>query len=360
MHIDEFLRTAVGKRASDIHIKVGCPPMLRIDGRIVPTEMRPMTPADTKQSLYSILSNSQREQFEAAHELDLSFMVSGLARFRVNIYQEQGHVGAVFRVIPLKIKTLDELALPDVIKKICHKSQGLILVTGITGSGKTTTLAGMIDYINTTMDVHIITIEDPIEFVYKNKKSIITQRELVNDTSSFPNALKYALRQDPDVILIGEMRDQETITSALKAAETGHLVMSTLHTSDAVQTINRIINAFPPHEQEPIRKQLAPVITATIAQRLVPKATGAGRVAAIEVLVGTPTVKDFIFKNEIDALYEVIQGGAYDGMQTMNMALFKYYQDGIITAEDALENSYNDNELQQMMRGAFHGSQGNK
>ena len=356
MHIDEFLRTAVGKRASDIHIKVGCPPMLRIDGRIVPTEMRPMTPADTKQSLYSILSNSQREQFELQHELDLSFMISGLARFRVNVYQEQGHVGAVFRVIPLKIRSLDDLGLPEVVKKMCHESQGLILLTGITGSGKSTTLAGMIDYINSTMDVHVITIEDPIEFVYKNKKSIITQRELVNDTASFPNALKYALRQDPDVILIGEMRDQETIISALKAAETGHLVMSTLHTMDAVQTVNRIINAFPPHEQEQIRKQLSPVLTGTIAQRLVPKATGVGRIAAVEVLVGTGTAKDLIFKNEIDALYEVIQGGSYDGMQTMNMSLFKNYQENVITVEDALEASYNKTELQQMMRGAFHGT----
>lgn len=355
MHIEEFLKTAVKKRASDIHIKVGCPPMLRIDGRIVPTEMRPLTPADTKQSLYSILSNSQREQFEKEHELDLSFMVSGLSRFRVNIFMEQGHVGAVFRVIPLKVIPFEELGLPEQIIKFTTENQGLILVTGPTGSGKTTTLAAMIDYINIHQDVHIITIEDPIEFVYKNKKSIITQRELINDTKDFPTAIKYALRQDPDIILVGEMRDQETISAALKAAETGHLVLSTLHTTDAVQTINRIINAFPPHEQDQIRKQIAPILRGTIAQRLVPKADGVGRVPVNEILVGTPTVRDMIFKDEIEGLYQIIATGSYDGMQSMNLGLFKHYQNGTITMETAIEWSDNPNELQQMMRGAFHG-----
>ncbi|MBC7542979.1 MAG: type IV pilus twitching motility protein PilT [Candidatus Sericytochromatia bacterium] len=356
MHIDEFLRVAVAKRASDIHIKVGCPPMLRIDGRIVPTEMRTLTPADTKQSLYSILSNLQRETFEIEHELDVSFSVAGLARFRVNIFQEQGNVGAVFRVIPTKIAALDSLGAPPAIKKLCSEHQGLILITGPTGSGKSTTLAGMIDYINTSKDVHIITIEDPVEFVHRNKKSIITQRELIHDTRDFPTAIKYALRQDPDVILIGEMRDQETITSALKAAETGHLVLSTLHTTDAVQTINRVINAFPPHEHTQIRKQLANVLRGTIAQRLVPRAGGVGRVAAVEVLVGTPTVRDLIFKDEIDELYQIVATGAYDGMQSMNLALFNHYQAHTITLEDANAFSDNENELQQMIRGAFHGS----
>jgi len=356
MHIDEFLRVAVNKRASDIHIKSGCPPMLRIDGRIVPTEMKPLTPSDTKQALYSILSNDQREEFEEQHELDFSFMVSGLARFRVNLYQEQGHVGAVFRVIPLKIIPLDKLGVPPVIKDLCQHSTGLILVTGPTGSGKSTLLAGMIDYINTNMDLHIVTAEDPIEFVFRHKKSIITQRELHNDTESFARALKAALRQDPDIILIGEMRDPETILAALKAAETGHLVMSTLHTTDAVQTINRIMNAFPPHEQNQIRMQLGNTLRACIAQRLVPKATGAGRVAIHEILVATPTVRDFILKNEIDSLYTAVRDGGYDGMQTMNMALYKNYQEGNITLESALEFSDNQNELQQMMRGAFHGS----
>lgn len=356
MHIDEFLRTAVAKRASDIHIKVGCPPMLRIDGRIVPTEMRPLTPADTKQSLYSILSNPQRETFEAEHELDISFSVASLARFRVNLFQEQGNVGAVFRVIPAKVAPLDSLGVPETLKKMTRENQGLILITGPTGSGKSTTLAGMIDYINTNDDVHIITIEDPIEFVHRNKKSIITQRELINDTRDFPTAIKYALRQDPDVILIGEMRDQETILAALKAAETGHLVLSTLHTTDAVQTINRIVNAFPPHDQAQIRKQLANVLRGTVAQRLVPRAGGVGRVPAIEVLVGTPTVRDFIHKDEIDELYQIVKDGAYDGMQSMNLSLFNHYQAGHVTLDDALAFTDNENELQQMVRGAFHGS----
>lgn len=355
MHIEEFLRTAVKKRASDIHIKVGSPPMLRIDGRIVPTEMRPLTPADTKQSLFSLLTTTQREIFEKQHDLDISFSIAGLARFRVNIYSEQGYVGAVFRVIPLKIASLDDLSLPPVIKDFTLERQGLLLITGPTGSGKSTTLAGMIEHINSTRDVHVITVEDPIEYVYRNKKSIITQREVHHDTESFVSALKFALRQDPDVILIGEMRDQETITSALKAAETGHLVMSTLHTTDAVQTINRIINAFPPHEQDQIRKQLAAVIRGTVAQRLVPTANGTGRCAAIEVLVATPTVRDHIFKDQIDDLYQLIRTGGYDGMQSMNMSLFRHYQEGRITMEDALAFSDNENELQQMMRGAFHG-----
>lgn len=356
MHIDEFLRTAVTKRASDIHIKSGCPPMLRIDGRIVPTEMRPLTPSDTKQALYSILSNTQREEFEVKHELDFSFMVSGLARFRVNLYQEQGHVGAVFRVIPLKIIPLEKLGAPPVIKKMCDETQGLILVTGPTGSGKSTLLAGMIEHINTTMDLHVVTAEDPIEFVFRHKKSIITQRELHNDTPSFSTALKAALRQDPDIILIGEMRDQETILAALKAAETGHLVLSTLHTTDAVQTINRIVNAFPPHEQTQIRLQLGNTLRACVAQRLVPKSTGTGRIAVHEIMIATPTVRDYILKNDIDTIYNAVAQGGYDGMQSMNMSLYQHYQDNNITLEDALMYSDNQNELQQMMRGAFHGS----
>lgn len=356
MNIDEFLRVAVKKRASDIHIRVGAPPMLRIDGRIVPTEMRPMTPADTKRTLYSMLSNAQREVFEVHKEMDVSFMISGLARFRVNIFMEQGHVGAVLRVIPINVPNLENLGLPEQIKKFTHEHTGLILVTGPTGSGKTTTLAGMIDYINANMDVHIITIEDPIEFVYRNKKSIITQRELVNDTASFPNAIKYALRQDPDIILVGEMRDRDTIEAALKAAETGHLVLSTLHTNDAVQTINRVINAFPPHEQPQILKQLAAVLRGTIAQRLAIKKDGVGRVPINEILVCTTTVQDHIYKHELDAIYHLIAKGAQDGMQNMNQSLFAFYEQDVITFDEALRLSDNRQELQQWKRGAFTGA----
>ncbi len=356
MNIDEFLRVAVKKRASDIHIRVGTPPMLRIDGRIVPTEMRPMTPADTKRTLYSMLSNAQRDAFEKAQEMDVSFMISGLARFRVNIFMEQGHVGAVLRVIPINVPNLDNLGLPEQIRKFTEERTGLILVTGPTGSGKTTTLAGMLDYINAHKDVHIITIEDPIEFVYRNKRSIITQRELINDTASFPNAIKYALRQDPDIILVGEMRDRDTIESALKAAETGHLVLSTLHTNDAVQTINRVINAFPPHEQVQILKQMAAVLRGTIAQRLAIKQDGVGRVPINEILVVTPTVRDHIFKHELDDIYGLIAKGQHDGMQSMNQSLFSYYEQELISFDEALRLSDNVNELQQWKRGSFTGS----
>ncbi|HEY9724795.1 MAG TPA: type IV pilus twitching motility protein PilT [Oscillatoriaceae cyanobacterium] len=356
MHVLDFLRSAVQKGASDIHIKSNNPPMVRIDGRIVPTEHKILSPDEAKQSLFAIMTAEQRAQFEKSRELDLSLAIDGLARFRMNVYSEQGSIGAALRVIPLDPIPMDELGLPPVLKKLALERQGLCLVTGPTGSGKSTTLAAMMDFINTTKDVHIVTIEDPIEFVYTNKKSIITQRELGTDTKDFPTALKYALRQDPDVILIGEMRDQETILSAMKAAETGHLVLSTLHTTDAVQTINRILNTFPPHEREALRHELAVVLKGCIAQRLIARSDGPGRVAAHEIMVGTPTISDLIQKNEIGACYDIIAQGQMDGMQSMNMAIFNYYQDEVITLDDALSYSDNPNELQRMMRGAFHGS----
>jgi twitching motility protein PilT len=356
MHIIDFLRTALAKGASDIHIKANNPPMLRIDGRIVPTEYKVLSNDEAKQSLYAIMTSEQRMVFEERKELDLSLEIDGLARFRMNVYSELGNIGAALRVIPMDPVPLDELNLPPVFKKMALERQGLILVTGPTGSGKSTTLAAMIDFINNTKDVHVVTIEDPVEFVYLNKKSIITQREVTTDTKDFPTALKYALRQDPDVILIGEMRDQETILSAMKAAETGHLVFSTLHTTDAVQTINRILNTFQPHEREALRHELASVLRACVAQRLVPRSDGPGRVAIHEIMIGTPTISDLIMKNQIDSCYDIIQQGAMDGMQTMNMALFQFYQDEVISLDDALSHSMNPNELQRMMRGAFHGS----
>ncbi len=356
MHILDFLRVAVQKGASDIHIKTGSPPMLRIDGRIVPTEYRPLSADEARQSLYAIMSSEQRERFEKNKEMDMSLMIDGLARFRMNVYSEQGAVGAALRVIPMEPIPMDELNLPPVLKKLALERQGLVLVTGPTGSGKSTTLAAMMDFINTTKDVHIVTIEDPIEFYYSNKKSIVTQRELGTDTRDFPTALKYALRQDPDVILIGEMRDQETILSAMKAAETGHLVLSTLHTTDSVQTINRILNTFPPHEREALRHELAVVLKGCIAQRLIQRSDGPGRVACHEILIGTPTVSDLIMKNEIGQCYDIIAGGSMDGMMSMNNSIFGYYQDEIISLDDALSYSDNPNELQRMMRGAFHGS----
>ena len=356
MNIIDFLRTAYQKQASDIHIKVNSPPVLRIDGRIVPTEYKVLTPADTRQALYSLMNSEQRQAFEINREVDISLSIDGLARFRVNVYFEQGNIGAAFRVIPLKPPLIDQMELPPVLKKLALERQGLVLVTGPTGSGKSTTLSSMIEFINTTKDVHILTIEDPVEFLYNNKKSVITQRELGADTLTYPNAIKYALRQDPDVILIGEMRDQETILAAVKAAETGHLVMSTMHTTDSVGTVSRVISTFPPHEQDGIRQRLGIILRGAISQRLVPKSTGRGRRAAVEVLVSTPTVQDLIFKNDLEGLYHVINNGQMDGMQSMNMALFNLYQDDAISLDDALSYSENPNELQRMMRGAFHGS----
>ena len=356
MNIIDFLRTAYLKQASDIHIKVNSPPVLRIDGRIVPTEYKVLTPADTRQALYSLMNSEQRQAFEINREVDISLSIDGLARFRVNVYFEQGNIGAAFRVIPLKPPLIDQMELPPVLKKLALERQGLVLVTGPTGSGKSTTLSSMIEFINTTKDVHILTIEDPVEFLYNNKKSVITQRELGADTLTYPNAIKYALRQDPDVILIGEMRDQETILAAVKAAETGHLVMSTMHTTDSVGTVSRVISTFPPHEQDGIRQRLGIILRGAISQRLVPKSTGRGRRAAVEVLVSTPTVQDLIFKNDLEGLYHVINNGQMDGMQSMNMALFNLYQDDAISLDDALSYSENPNELQRMMRGAFHGS----
>ncbi|MEB3187435.1 MAG: type IV pilus twitching motility protein PilT [bacterium] len=356
MNIIDFLRTAYQKQASDIHIKVNSPPVLRIDGRIVPTEYKVLTPADTRQALYSLMNSEQRQNFEQNREIDISLTIDGLARFRVNVYFEQGNIGAAFRVIPLKPPLIDQMDLPPVLKKLALERQGLVLVTGPTGSGKSTTLSSMIEFINTTKDVHILTIEDPVEFLYVNKKSVITQRELGADTLTYPNAIKYALRQDPDVILIGEMRDQETILAAVKAAETGHLVMSTMHTTDSVGTVSRVISTFPPHEQEGIRQRLGIILRGAMSQRLVPKANGRGRRAAVEVLVSTPTVQDLIFKNDLEGLYHVINNGQMDGMQSMNMALFNLYQDDAISLDDALSYSENPNELQRMMRGAFHGS----
>ena len=357
MNIEDLLRTAVSRQASDIHLRAGAPPMLRIDGHMQYMELPMLSPEKTRLGLYSLLSASQIQSFEAHKELDVSYQLEGLARFRVNLLFAQGHVGAVLRVIPLDVPNLDQLALSEQIKRFTQERTGLILVTGPTGSGKTTTLAGMIDFINTNQDKHIITIEDPIEFVFSNKKSLITQREVSNDTDSFPNAIKYALRQDPNIILVGEMRDRETIAAALKAAETGHLVLSTLHTNDAVQTVSRIINAFEPHEQPIILEQLTNVLRGTVAQRLVVKKGGSGRVAINEIMVVTPTVRDYLGKHELGVLYSLIDKGQQDGMQSMNQDLFVHFQQEQIEFEEALSQSDNPNELLQWKRGAFHGAE---
>jgi twitching motility protein PilT len=344
MELNDILKVAMGAGASDIHLKAGLPPMFRIDGKLVPLkDARRLAPEEIGRMAFGIMNNYQKERFKQYNELDLAYGVPGLGRFRVNVFQQRGTIGIVFRVIPFKIFTIEELLLPKVLEKIALEERGLILVTGTTGSGKSTTLAAMIDHINTHQTCHIITIEDPIEFLIRDKRSIINQREVGVDTVSFSQALKSALRQDPDVILVGEMRDLETIETALLAAETGHLVMSTLHTLDAAETINRIIAVFPPYQQKQIRMQLGAVLRAVISQRLMPRADGKGRVAALEILICTPRVRELI--EDKDRTKEIpdamAQGHIAYGMQTFDQALMVLFKQGLITYEEALRQCSN-------------------
>ena len=295
MHIDDLLRIAMERKASDLHLKVGNYPHVRVDGELVPLTDQPRISAEDMLNMaFSMMSNRQKQKFKEVAELDMAYGVAGLGRFRVNVFQQRGNVGLVLRVIPTKIRALEELYLPKVIEHICEEARGLVLVTGVTGSGKSTTLAAMLDRINSSRPEHIITIEDPIEFLHRDKKGFVNQREVEVDTPSFASALRASLRQDPDVILVGEMRDLETISTALHAAETGHLVFSTLHTLDAVETINRIIAVFPPPEQKQVRMQLGATLRAVVSQRLVKRADGAGRVPATEVLISTAFVRECI------------------------------------------------------------------
>ena len=345
LSIDQLLKLTVERNASDLHITVGLPPMLRIDGKLVPTEFPRLAPEDTKRLIYSILNDRQREKFEREWELDMSYSLKGYGRFRLNIYKQRGAVAAAFRVIPSTIKSREELKLPEIIDELVKKQSGLILVTGPTGVGKSTTLACMIDMINSSKTVHIITIEDPIEYLHTHKKSIVNQREVGQDTKSFASALKSALREDPDVIMVGEMRDLETISAVLTAAETGHLVFSTLHTIDAPQTIDRIIDVFPPHQQQQVRVQLASVLEAVLSQQLIPHASGKGRVVAVEVLIATPAVRSIIREGKIHQLKAIMQTSAQYGMQTMDQALFNLFKNGEITAEEAIARASNPQEM---------------
>ncbi len=344
MELNEILAMAVKAKASDIHIKAGLPPVYRIDGGLRPLPNAPrLTPENIRKMTYAMLSERQREEFEDTHELDLAYGVQGLGRFRVNLFTQRGSISAVLRTIPYNVSTLEELNLPPVIKKITQNQRGLVLVTGTTGSGKSTTLASMIDAINSNRTEHIITIEDPIEFLHRDKKSIINQRELGVDTQSFASALKSSLRQDPDVILVGEMRDYETINTALTAAETGHLVLSTLHTVDAQETINRIVGVFPPYQQRQVRLQLSTILMGVISQRLVPRADGRGRVPAVEVMVSTARVRELIDdKEKTKLLRDTIQNG-YEtyGMQTFDQSLMRLLSNELITYEEALRQSSN-------------------
>ena len=344
MELNEVLQVALRAGASDIHLKAGLPPMFRVDGALVPLkDARRLPPEEISRMAFGIMNDYQKEKFKQTNEVDLAYGVPGLGRFRVNVFQQRGTLGVVLRVIPFKIQTIEQLMLPKVLEKIAAEQRGLVLVTGTTGSGKSTTLAAMIDQINATETCHIMTIEDPIEFLIRDKRSIVNQREVGVDTMSFGQALKSALRQDPDVILVGEMRDLETIETALTAAETGHLVMSTLHTLDATETINRIISAFPPYQQKQVRLQLGSVLRSVISQRLVPRADAKGRVPAIEVLLSTARVRELIEdKDRTKEIPEAIaQGNVTYGMQTFDQSLMWLLKSNVISYEEALRQATN-------------------
>ncbi|MDZ4384518.1 MAG: type IV pilus twitching motility protein PilT [Nitrospirota bacterium] len=354
MNINELLTTAVTRGASDLHIKVGTYPIIRVNGELVSLDQQSkISPEDVVAILSATMNDTQKKRYLEKKEVDLSYGITGLGRFRVNIFQQRGTVGMVFRVIPMKILTIEELGLPKVLEKLAIEPRGLILVTGTTGSGKSTTLAAMIEHMNTYKTMHIMTIEDPIEFLYRDKKSLINQREIGNDADSFATALRSALRQDPDVILVGEMRDFETIQTALTAAETGHLVLSTLHTIDAAETINRIITIFPPYQQKQIRMQLASVVRGVVSQRLVPRADGSGRVAAVEVMVSTATIRECIVdQDKTRKIHDVIAAGASQyGMQTFDQSLYKLYTQNLITYEEALRRCNNPDDFALKVKG---------
>ncbi len=347
----DFLKMMIEKGASDLHITTGSPPRLRIDGKLVEIDHPPLTPTDTKTLCYSILTDAQKHRFEENNELDLSFGVKGLSRFRANIFMQRGAVAGAFRTIPFSIRTFRELGLPEIINELVKKPRGLILVTGPTGSGKTTTLAAMIDRINSERYEHIITIEDPIEYLHPHKRCLVNQREVTADTASFQDALRYILRQDPDVVLIGEMRDLETIEAALRVSETGHLTLATLHTNSAIQTINRIIDVFPPHQQDQVRVQLSFVLEGIIAQQLIPRKDGRGRVLAVEILVPNPAIRNLIREDKVHQIYSMMQTGqSRYGMQTMNQSLYELYTKGIISYEDAIGRSSVPDELIAMIQ----------
>jgi twitching motility protein PilT len=353
-NIDTLLRTACENKASDLHLKVGNYPYLRVDGELrALTQYTRISSEDMLNMAFSMMTNRQKQKFKENAELDMAYGVAGLGRFRVNVFQQRGNVGMVLRVIPTKIRTLEELLLPRVTDRICQEKRGMVLVTGTTGSGKSTTLAAMVDRINSTRTDHVITIEDPIEFLHRDKKGFVNQREVEVDTSSFDSALRAALRQDPDVILVGEMRDHETIQTALMAAETGHLVFSTLHTMDATETVQRIIAVFPPPEQKQIRLQLASTLKAVISQRLVRKADGIGRAPAVEVLVATEFIRDCIINpDKTRLIHDAISAGVSQyGMQTFDQSLYDLYSQGLITLEEALANSSNPDEFKLRIAG---------
>jgi twitching motility protein PilT len=351
-NLHQLLKAMIEKGASDLHITTNSPPQLRIDGKLQPMQMPPLSPADTKQVCYSILTDSQKHKFEENNELDLSFGVRGLSRFRANVFMQRGAVAGAFRSIPYKVMTMEELGLPKAVLDITKKPRGLVLVTGPTGSGKSTTLASIIDRVNTERHDHIVTIEDPIEYLHPHKSCVVNQREVGADTKSFTNALKYILRQDPDVVLIGEMRDLETIEAALTVAETGHLAFATLHTNSCVQTINRIVDVFPPYQQSQVRAQLSFVLEGVMCQSLLPRANGPGRALALELMVPNPAIRNLIREDKIHQIYSQMQIGQQKfGMQTMNQSLASLYQRRLIALEDAMARSHDQEELKTLIAG---------
>jgi twitching motility protein PilT len=356
--LNDYLFDVIREGASDLHITVGLPPMVRVNGEVQPLDYPPLTANITRELVYDILSNDQRQRLENDWELDFSYTLPRTARFRVNVYFQKGTLGAAFRTIPQEVLNLHKLGLPRAVEDMTEKPRGLVLVTGPTGSGKSTTLAAMIDKINETKNEHIMSVEDPIEFLHNHKKCIVNQREVNQDTKSFAQALKHVLRQDPDVILVGEMRDLETISLAVTAAETGHLVFGTLHTQDAPQTVDRIIDVFPPHQQHQVRAQLANALQGIITQTLIPRRDGKGRVVACEVLVPTPGVRNLIREGKTHQIYSAMQTGGKFGMQTMDAALVELMRKGLISREEAEKRSSNPEELRRLAGGTSSGSAG--
>ncbi len=350
IELQKLLEVMIEKKASDLHITTGAPPQFRVDGKLMSFDNTILTAPDTKRLCYSVLTDAQRHKFEEENELDFSFGIKGLSRFRGNIYMQRGAVAGAFRAISFDILNFSELGIPPVVNELIKKPKGLVLVTGPTGTGKSTTLAAMIDKINNERNAHIITIEDPIEYLHRHKNCIVNQREVNSDTKSFGAALRHILRQDPDIILIGEMRDLETIQAALTTAETGHLTFATLHTNSCVETINRIIDVFPPHQQTQVRTQLSFVLEGILSQQLVPKLGGKGRALAMEVLIPNPAIRNLIREDKIQQIYSLMQvGQSKFGMQTMNQALLSLVERHIISLEDAMERSHNLDEFRQML-----------
>jgi twitching motility protein PilT len=348
--LPELLRVLVDQNGSDLHLTTNTPPQIRVHGKLRQLDLPPLNPAETKQITYSVLTDQQKKRFEETMELDFSFGIRGLARFRCNVFNQRGAVGAVYRLIPEEIKGFSELGLPSVIANLAERPRGLVLVTGPTGSGKSTTLAAMIDKINTERNDHILTIEDPIEYIHPHKGCLVNQREVHSDTQSFSNALRAALREDPDIVLIGELRDLETIESALRIAETGHLTFATLHTNSAAQTINRIIDVFPAHQQGQIRTQLSLVLEGIVCQALLPRADGKGRVVSLEIMVPTPAIRNLIREDKVHQIYSMMQAGQEKlGMQTMNQSLATLYHKRLISLEMAIAASSLKDELQDLI-----------